>query len=270
MADLKRRLIAGTINRVKPEDGWANVHMDKSGREIWDAEEEKAYPIDVKWDISDLLGSPENDYDEVRCWQTLEHVDPKRAQQTLDGFYRILKPGGVLDIETPNLDAICAAWVNEEYPKEDLLHGIYGTPNHDMFLDSWMMLHVNGFWPDRLKGMLEESGFSVERAEGRDDDGSLQVRFRAVKPDPTAESNAKKEPDLKPVPEQATAVVGEQGPEEVKLPEGAEIKPAPDPEKVREELKRAEAAEKIAKQPPKKKAPARKRRAASKKKGGKR
>lgn len=186
MADLKRRLIAGTINYVQPEDGWANVHMDKSGREIWDAVEEKAHPIDVKWDITDLLGSPEDDYDEVRCWQTLEHIDPKRTQQTLAGFFRILKPGGVLDIETPNLDAICDAWVNEKYPKEDLLNGIYGTPNHDMFLDSWLMLHVNGFWPERLKGMLEEAGFKVERAEGRDEDGSLQLRYRAIKPDPNA------------------------------------------------------------------------------------
>jgi predicted SAM-dependent methyltransferase len=201
VGDVKRRLIAGTINYHQAEEGWANVHMDKSARPLWDVENGVSVPADVVWDISELTGSPPDDYDEIRCWQTLEHIDPARTELVFAGFYRILKPGGVLDIETPNLDAICDAWNgDDEFTKEDLLNGIYGTPNHDMFLDSWMMLHVNGFWPTRMEALLAQAGFDPgEQLQNPDpeDQRSLQLHYRAIKPDP----NAVNEQDIKKIPE---------------------------------------------------------------------
>lgn len=45
-------------------------------------------------------------FDKIFCMEVLEHVDPKRIPQILQEFRRILKPGGLIMISTPNYTSL--------------------------------------------------------------------------------------------------------------------------------------------------------------------
>ena len=172
---MKRRLIVGTINHW-PDDGeWENTHVDISAREIWDVEKGPV-PVDIVADLADGLPMIRpGRFDEVRCHHVLEHMTLPAVKCGIDAVWRVLKRGGVFDVEVPDMDRIAQAWVNEEYPKEDLQQWIYGEqlPRHEPGDN-----HRYGFWADKLRVLLEIVGFEVPARE----ETGLAVRYIARKP----------------------------------------------------------------------------------------
>lgn len=171
---MKYRLIAGTINWYHPEKGWMNYHLDVSDRGIWDPEiNMTVYPQFVQ-SISDLGNFREDTFDEIRAHHVLEHLDGPSGQASLFGFHRILKPGGVLDIEVPDIGRVVDAWHEGEHTPQDLQQWIYGEQltNHEAG-DS----HRYGYDEYILREALQLAGFDVPARE----ETGLAVRFRAVK-----------------------------------------------------------------------------------------
>lgn len=179
---MRRRLIAGTINRYAPESGWENVHLDKSGRELYDLKRRRfSKPAEVVCDLVDAGAVLEPaSFDEVRCWQVLEHLVPKAAPVALAAFYRVLKPGGVLDVEVPNVQDVVIAWMENDLSRDDALGNIYGQST-DMPDDEYNA-HRWGYTPFSLQELLHAAGFKpIERIAG-DAPVVEPLRFRAVKP----------------------------------------------------------------------------------------
>lgn len=163
---MKRRLIAGTINRYEAEPGWENVHLDKSAHR----------PVQIVADLVDLSAIGDAEFDEVRCWQVLEHLPRDDAPKALAEMCRVLRPGGVLDIEVPAIDRVAAAIVEETYPLADLLRMIYGddAPMPDAHLN----VHRWGWTPASLAAALIDAGFGPPVPI---DEESLQIRYRATR-----------------------------------------------------------------------------------------
>lgn len=57
---------------------------------------------DILADIEDYIPVSDETYDEIRCHHILEHIETKNKVKVLAELWRILKPGGILDIELPN------------------------------------------------------------------------------------------------------------------------------------------------------------------------
>ncbi|MDX1992108.1 MAG: class I SAM-dependent methyltransferase [bacterium] len=88
------------------------------------------------------LDFPDGSFDVVAMIQVIEHVaDPKDVMRNL---HRILSPGGVFLIETPNMNA----WDRRFFPKETW--GVYHFPRH------WTL-----FNRESITRMLNEVGFDV-------------------------------------------------------------------------------------------------------------
>lgn len=98
------------------------------------------YGIEVKTGIFEEMEWPENDFQVVTMWETLEHIyNPKAAIQKA---FEILSPNGILAISVPNL-ANLGFLLMREYT------GHRGGE------------HINFFSPATLARMLTDCGFTV-------------------------------------------------------------------------------------------------------------
>jgi SAM-dependent methyltransferase len=175
---VKRRLIAGTINRWPSDGVFANYHLDVSPRPVWDRELEMGVLPDFVLDIGadgGLADFREAMFDEVRCHHVLEHLPPAAVTAAIRGFARILQPGGVLDVEVPDLDRVATAYLAGDLDLAGARQWLLGEQlaNHEPS-DS----HRSAWTEPALRGELEEAGF---RVPSRQETG-LALRFVAVKP----------------------------------------------------------------------------------------
>ncbi len=91
------------------------------------------------------LDSLEPGFDEIICYETLEHV--KRDDEVCRSFYRLLRPGGFLHLCCPNAEH--PKWANETLDLEEKGY------------------HVRaGYTLESYKKLLEPIGFSVTASEG--------------------------------------------------------------------------------------------------------
>lgn len=167
------RLWAGTINARPDEDGWRNYTLDMSNRGVWDVDLGMSVAPDFVCDITCMPIFRDDMWDEVVLHHVLEHLPRANAPVALDEIRRILKPDGILDIEVPDMDAICAAWVSGEHPKAMLQQWVYGEQlgAHELGDN-----HRFGWTEVELRETLADAGF---RPGARLADG-LAVRFRCT------------------------------------------------------------------------------------------
>jgi SAM-dependent methyltransferase len=112
-------------------------------------------------------------FDGVFCCHTLEHLHWYDAMKALTEFYRVLKPGGQVYIQLPDLEDIRPD--NTVY--YETVHGlkITGLDMHYGYRDfshgnPWMM-HRCGFMQHTLKAALEAAGFGAKVIRGKTEPG---------------------------------------------------------------------------------------------------
>lgn len=93
---------------------------------------------------------PEGEFDCVICTEVIEHIVFDPAKGLLDQIKRILKPGGILLLSTPNLsslDALLRMTRNE-------------TPMmHPVFTEVGWLEHPKEYAPHELRKKIESVGF---------------------------------------------------------------------------------------------------------------
>jgi len=108
--------------------------------------------VDKICDISDLPFKV-NSVDLIEASQLIEHFDYIHCKYILSEWFRILKPGGNLILETPDLEKTFKKFVSGNLEiQKTTLQWIYG-------IDSLGMQHKTGFTFDLLRDLLQEIGF---------------------------------------------------------------------------------------------------------------
>lgn len=123
------------------ERGWRT-----SGVEVEDAtaSEARAAGLDVFTGTLEAAAFPRASFDAVGLWDVLEHVPDTDA--FLAECRAVLKPGGILAIQSPNVRSVMASVAKEQW--------------------SWLLLpqHIYHFTPASMRATLERRGFEVVRA----------------------------------------------------------------------------------------------------------
>lgn len=162
------RLNLGCGRRVLP--GFFNIDIQESPR--------AKRPLDLK---ADVRAVPLGDAiaDEVHAYHVIEHFYRWETDAVLAEWKRLLKPGGLLVLELPDLEKACRNLL-EGKTEQMSYWGIYGDPSHrDKF-----MCHPWGFTPKTIRQLLEDGGFTdirilPPRTHGRKNDRDMRVEARA-------------------------------------------------------------------------------------------
>lgn len=112
---------------------------------------------DVKADVRSLP-LPDDYADEAMAIHVLEHLNRWEAPAALREWRRVLKPGGLLVLELPDLLKCCKAVLSGAPPRNGLL-GLYGDPAEREEL----MMHRWGWTPAEVIKELQAAGFTKIR-----------------------------------------------------------------------------------------------------------
>ena len=99
-------------------------------------------------------------FDSVAAYHILEHLGNMRAVYALSEWFRVLEPGGVLELETPDLEGSFRAFLEKKEPiwRAGVLTWIFGEEIPGMG-------HGGLFPKELLEKMVRESGFNQLRFE---------------------------------------------------------------------------------------------------------
>lgn len=104
---------------------------------------------------------PNESADVVMAIHLFEHFYRWDADKALKEWRRLLKPGGLLILELPNLVKCCQNYIKGvtrgKHPDQMSRWGIYGDPRAE---NVWMMHHW-GYSPKELIQILKQSGFKT-------------------------------------------------------------------------------------------------------------
>lgn len=123
---------------------------------------------DFVTDIRKLEGIPDSTADEILAVHVVEHFWRWEVLDVLREWSRVLKPGGKMILECPNLRSAC-----EEFLKDDdigALPGLEGQRTMWVFYGDprWkdpLMVHRWGYTPTSLARVMHEAGLTTLRQE---------------------------------------------------------------------------------------------------------
>ena len=133
-------------------DGWVNVDVQRSPKAARDPE---IFAEATKIPLDDGVA------DEVMAIHLFEHFHFWDAPKALAEWHRLLKPGGLLVLEMPDVKKCCKNLLRliETPDLKDLdslaMYGLYGDPRDQ---DPWMG-HKWGWTPKTLRPLLKKAGF---------------------------------------------------------------------------------------------------------------
>lgn len=123
----------------KRHDGWISIDCDGDA--------------DVTCDIRSIP-LPDSCADDLMAIHVIEHFFIWEVPAILAEWKRLLKPGGKIVLELPDLMKCCRAFVNGA-PHQEGRQGIFG----DHSLRNPLMMHKWGWLPKELASVMKQAGF---------------------------------------------------------------------------------------------------------------
>lgn len=137
MSEPLRKLHLGCGKAYLP--GWLNVDLFSNIK------------ADAYHDVTNLPYEKES-FDEIYCCHLLEHVHRHAVLATLNQWWSLLKPGGLLRIAVPNFEAICEHYM--EHRNMGVLMGLLYAGQ-----DNFLNRHTVTFDRPYLTKFMEAAGF---------------------------------------------------------------------------------------------------------------
>jgi predicted SAM-dependent methyltransferase len=124
----------------------------------------------------------DNCVDEIHAYHVIEHFATYEVLDVLKEWKRVLKPGGLVVLEQPDV-LKCAAWLlagaqtgEQQYEFNFGLLGFYGKQD----ANEPLMAHKWGYYPSSLQVVLEKAGFIKIRHDVAKTHGKHMRDFRII------------------------------------------------------------------------------------------
>ena len=97
--------------------GWVNIDNNS---------DDNIEKLDVNWDLRNPLPIEDNSIDYIFNEHFIEHLTVEESRESIQGFMRILKPGGVLRVAMPDLEDVFDLYSDKNWKKRPLIknHGL--------------------------------------------------------------------------------------------------------------------------------------------------
>lgn len=140
---------------------------------------------DIKMDIT-KLDFPDNSVDEILASHVFEHLNPYHCLDILKDWRRVLRPGGKLVMEMPDIEQLCKRFVTASTGERyGILNAVYGSVNTtgEGGPDNITSPHLFGWWPQSLHDHLWNAGYTnIEFMDEKIPHPESNLRVEAVKP----------------------------------------------------------------------------------------
>lgn len=155
-----------------PYKGWLSVDLyDKRAHVMMDI---------TKLDFDD------NSVTEILASHVFEHLNPYHSIAILQEWRRVLKPGGKLSMEMPDIEALCKRFVTASTGERyGILNAIYGSVNTtgEGGPDNITSPHLFGWWKQSLWDHLSNAGFTnIQFMDEQIPHPESNLRVEAYKP----------------------------------------------------------------------------------------
>jgi GT2 family glycosyltransferase len=108
------------------------------------------------------LDFEENSVSEILALHIFEHLNPYKCLDILKGWFKVLKPGGKLVMEMPDIEMLCKRFVTASTGERyGILNAVYGSVNTtgEGEPSDITSPHLYGWWPQSLWDHLTNAGF---------------------------------------------------------------------------------------------------------------
>lgn len=106
-------------------------------------------------DVRNLPAEWADQYDEVRASHIIEHIHPSEALETVKGWARILKPGGLFRIYCPNFRMLAEELVKGTIPIYHYSDLVFGNQDYDL------NLHRAAYDSVSLANLVTSAGLTI-------------------------------------------------------------------------------------------------------------
>jgi GT2 family glycosyltransferase len=131
------------------------------------------------------LDFEDNSVTEILASHVFEHLNPYHSLDILRDWHRVLKPGGRLIMEMPDIEQLCKRFVTASTGERyGILNAIYGSVNttNEGTPDQITSPHLFGWWPQSLWDHLTNAGFkNIEFMPEKIPHPESNLRVEAIK-----------------------------------------------------------------------------------------
>ncbi len=181
----------------KPLEGYVSVDLFESPN------------VDEIFDMGDIPYQ-DNTIGGIYSEHSLEHVSFKKCEAVLQEWFRVLQPGGQLELYMPDFEKCCEAYLKA--PLEDpffmrtrawFKHTVYGIQESQGGEPDEAQFHTCGFSKEEIRTVLERNGFIINSVSNYGGPGQKKdyctpsMAITAVKPGEVEKESEKVEPETK-------------------------------------------------------------------------
>lgn len=132
--------------------------------------------IEIIDDATTLTKVKDKSCDEIKAVQVLEHFGHTKTLDILKVWFSKLKPGGILNVEVPDLKLFCYTWLKGYIKEPWAFISIYGQQDYDE------NYHKTGFSVKYLTWLLIQAGFDkIENLMKGKENNNCEIKLRAYK-----------------------------------------------------------------------------------------